>query len=189
MGGITISTGKTEVHRQAALYKIEEDTPDRLVIRAKKIGAIGGGIILLFMGLVMSWGTYAVAEKEKSIGAAIVAGVIAVLLLAGGIALLRLGIRNKDRIIFDRRAGEVRFEKTKLKDSYSIPFGDIVKFKLQFEDRSSSSKEVNIVFRLVIITKAGDEIKVDEAFKPAEMKKLAAKAANICAVPFDESAA
>ena len=42
MGGITISTGKTEVHRQAALTKIEEDTPDRLVIRAKKIGAIGG---------------------------------------------------------------------------------------------------------------------------------------------------
>lgn len=189
MGGITISTGKTEVRRQAALFKIEEDTPDRLVIRAKKIGAIGAGIILSFMGLVMSWGTYAVAKKEKSIGAAMIAGVIAVLLLAGGIALLRLGIRNKDRIIFDRHAGEVRFEKTKKKDSFSIPFGDIVKFKLQFEDRSFSSKEVNIVFRLVIITKAGDEIKVDEAFKPAEMKKLAAKAANICGAPFDESAA
>ena len=99
----------------------------------------------------MSWGTYAVAENEKSIGAAMIAGVIAVLLLAGGIALLRLGIRNKDRIIFDRHAGEVRFDKTKKKDSFSIPFGDIVKFKLQFEDRSLGSKEVNIVFRLVII--------------------------------------
>jgi hypothetical protein len=189
MGGITISTGKTEVHRQAALYKIEEDTPDRLVIRAKKIGAIGGGIILLFMGLVMSWGTYAVAEKEKSVGAAIIAGIIALLLLAGGIALLRLGIRNKDRIIFDRHAGEVRFEKTRQKDSYSIPFADIEKFKLRFENKSFSSREVNVVFKFVIITKVGDEIKVDEAFKPAEMKELAAKAANICGVPFDESAA
>lgn len=178
---------QTTVRRQAALYKIEQDTPDRLVLRAKKIGAIGGGIFLTVFGLILGWGTHALNNK-RTYGAAVIAGVIGLLLLAGGVALLRLGIRNQDRIVFDRSAREVRFEMTKEKDRYTIPFSDIEKFKLRFEDKSFSSKDIQVVFRFVIMTKSGDEIKVDEAFKLDEMKGLAAKASQLCGVPFDESA-
>jgi hypothetical protein len=181
---LTVGQPKT-VARVAALYKIEEETPDRLVLRAKKIGAVGAGIILTIFGLIMVWVTYAVVRSRNSIGEVLIAGVFALLLLAGGVGLLRSGLRNKDRIIFDRQAGEVRFDKTKQKDSFSIPFSEIEKFKLLFEDRSFSSKEVKVVFKLLIITKSGDEIKVDEAFKAAEMTALAVKAASICGVPFD----
>jgi hypothetical protein len=181
---LTLGQQKT-VTRVASLYKIEEDTSDRLVLRAKKIGALIGGILLLFFGLIMVWATYAVFTKEDSFGAAILPGVFALLFLAGGVALLRSGLRNKDRIIFDRQAGEVRFDKTRQKDSFSIPFGEIEKLKLQLEDRSFDSKEVKVVFKVLIVTKSGDEIKVDEAFKADEMTILATKAASICGVPFD----
>jgi hypothetical protein len=181
---LTVGQQKT-VTRVAALYKIEEDTSDRLVLRAKKIGAVGAGIILSIFGLIMVWVTYLVFTKENSLGAAILPGVFALLPLAGGIALFRSGLRNKDRIIFDRQAGEVRFDKTKQKNSFSIPFKEIEKLKLQFEDRSFSSKEVKAVFKVNIVTKSGDEIKVDEAFKADEMTILATKAASICGVPFD----
>lgn len=190
MGGITISAGKTrtEVTRQAALYKIEEETAGRLVLRAKKIGAIGGGIILCVMGLGMSAGTYGVAAAEESIGITVIAGAIALLLLAGGIALLRSGIRNQDRIVFDRGDGQIRFEKTRKKDSFSIPFSDVEKFLLKLQDKSLSSKEVNIVFRILIVTKTGDEFQVDEGFNQSAMKSVALKAAAICGVPVDEAA-
>jgi len=190
MSAVKFNVGQPKtVSRLAALYKIEEDTPDRLVLRSKKIGAVVAGILLLLFGLIMTWGTYAVFTKEDSLGAAILPGVFALLLLAGGVGLLRSGFRNQDRIVFDRPAGEVRFEKTKKKDSFSVPFSEIEKFKLLFEDRSFSSKEVKVVFKLLIITKSGDEIKVDEATKPSEMTALAVKAASICGVPFDKHAA
>jgi len=178
---------KTTVRRQAALYKIEQDSPDRLVLRAKKIGAIVGGIFLTVFGLILGWGAYALIDK-RTYGGAVVAGVIGLLFLAGGVALLRSGIRNRDRIVFDRSTGEVRFEMTKEKDRHTIPFSDIEKFKLRFEDKSFSSKDIQVVFKFVIMTKSGDEIKVDEAFKADEMKALAAKASQLCGVPFDESA-
>lgn len=181
---LTVGQPKT-VSRVAALYKIEEETSDRLVLRAKKIGAVVGGILLTVFGLIMVWGAYALVRSKNPIGIAVFAGILALLFLAGGVALLRSGLRNQNRIIFDRQAGEVRFEKTKQKDSFSIPFSEIEKLKLVFEDRSFSSKEVEVVFKLLIVTRSGDEIKVDEAFKAAEMTTLGAKAASICGVPFD----
>jgi hypothetical protein len=187
MSAVRVTFGKpTEVRRQLSLYKIEEETGDKLVLRARKIGAIGGGIILTVMGSGMAVVTFVLIRGGNGIGEVILAACLALLPLAGGIGLLRSGLRNKDRIIFDRRAGEARFEKTKRKESFAIPFVEIEKLGLIFEDRSSSSEEVHIVFKLVIITKSGDEIKVDEAFAPSEMTELAARAASFCGVPFDE---
>jgi hypothetical protein len=187
MSAIKMSIGQpTEVRRQLSLYRIEEETADRLVIRARKIGPVGAGIFLTLFGLVLFGVAVALIRGHNGVGEIIIAGSLGLLLLAGGIGLLRSGLRNKDRVIFDRQAGEVRFEKTKKENSFSIPFGEIGKFSLVFEDRSFSSKEVHIVFKLVLITKSGDEIKVDEAFAASEMKELAQKAASLCGIPFDE---
>lgn len=190
MSGVKVNVGQPKtVTRQAALYRIEEETPDRLVLRAKKIGAVVGGIMLLIFGLIMAGGSWALVRSRESIGVVLIAAVLALLLLAGGVGLLRSGLRNKDRIIFDHGAGEVRFDKTKAKDSFSLPFSEIDKFKLVIEDKSFSSKEVNVVFKLLILTKTGDEIKVDEAFNADQMTALAAKAAGLCGVPFEHHAA
>ena len=187
MSAVKVTFGQpTEVRRQLSLYRIEEETADRLVLRARKIGPVGAGIFLTLFGLVLSYVAFELVRKRGGVGEIIIAGILGLLLLAGGIGLLRSGLRNKDRVIFDRQAGEVRFEKTRRKDSFAIPFGEIGKFSLVFEDKSFSSKEIQIVFKLVIITKSGDEIKVDEAFAASEMKDLAKKAASLCGIPFDE---
>ncbi len=187
MSAFKMTVGQpTEVRRQLSLYRIEEETADKLVLRARKIGPVGAGIFLTSFGLIMAGVTFALVKGRNGIGEVIIVGFLGLLLLAGGIGLLRSGLRNKDRIIFDRQAGEVRFEKTKRKDSFAIPFGEIGKFGLVFEDRSFSSKEVQIVFKFVIFTKSGDEIKVDEAFAGSEMKELAVRAAALSGVPFDE---
>jgi hypothetical protein len=73
------------------------------VLRAKKIGTVGAGMILTIFGLIMVWVTYVVVRSRNSIGEVLIAGVFALLLLAGGVGLLRSGLRNKDRLVFDRR--------------------------------------------------------------------------------------
>lgn len=187
MSGLKVTGGQpTTVSRQLSLYKIEEDSADKLVLRARKIGAVGGGIILTAMGLVMAVVTFVLVRGRSGVGEVIIAGLFSLLPLAGGIGLLRSGLRNRDRIIFDRRAGEVRFEKTKRDQSFALPFGEIERYELVFEDRSFSSHEVDIVFKFVILTKSGDEITVDEAFAAGQMTGLAAKAAALSGVPFDE---
>jgi hypothetical protein len=187
MSAIKMTVGKpAEVRRQLSLYRIEEETADKLVLRARKIGAVGAGLILTFMGLFLAGVTVVLIRNRSGLGEIMIVGFLGLLLLAGGIGLLWSGLRNKDRIVFSRQAGEVRFDKTKRKDSFAVPFSEIEKFSLIFEDRSFSSREVQIVFKFVIITKSGDEIKVDEAFKPSEMKKLAVKAASLSGVPLDE---
>jgi hypothetical protein len=187
MSAVKMTLGQpTEVRRQLSLYRIEEETAEKLVLRARKIGPVGAGIFLTLFGLVMAGVTVALVRGRNGLGEAVIAGVPGLLLLAGGIGLLRSGLRNKDRIVFDRQAGEVRLEKTRRKDSFAIPFSEIKKFSLIFEDRSFSSKEVNCVFKLVIITKSGDEIKVDEAFAPSGMTELGVKAASFSGIPFDE---
>ena len=87
---LTVGQPKT-VSRVAALYKIEEETADRLVLRAKKIGAVVGGILLTVFGLIMVWGAYALVRSKNPIGIAVFTGILALLFLAGGVALLRYG--------------------------------------------------------------------------------------------------
>jgi hypothetical protein len=187
MSAVKMTLGQpTVVRRQLSLYRIEEETAEKLVLRARKIGPVGAGIFLTLFGLVMAGVAIALVRGRNGLGEVVIAGVLGLLLLAGGIGLLRSGLRNKDRIIFDRRAAEVRLEKTRKQDGYAIPFSEIDKFSLIFEDRSFSSKEVNVVFKLVIITKSGDEIKVDEAFAASEMTELGVKAAWFSGIPFDE---
>jgi hypothetical protein len=176
--------GRTRV-AVASLYKIEEETADRLVLRAKKIGAYLGGAFLTVIALIfLSLAAFVVGSRDT--GIRITVAVLGLLSLWGGIALIRHGIRNKDRIIFDRKAGAVRFDMTNEKDSYSIPFAQLEKVDLRKVDRSTASEE-RILFQVLLLKKGGDEIKVDEGSNPGQMLDLALKAATLCGLPFPDT--
>ena len=85
---------------QIALYKVEEETQEKLVLRQKKIVYLLGGFFLAVMGIVFLWAGLT-ARHETSAGI-IAVDIIGVLFFVGGAALIRAGIRNKSRIIFDR---------------------------------------------------------------------------------------
>ena len=175
---------KTKVN-QVSAYKVEEDAKDRLVLRAKKIGYYLGGGVLAVMGVVLApVGFLAIAPNNT--GAGLGLGVFGLLLLAGAVALVRSGMRNNDRIVFDRAAGQVRFEMTREKDRYAIPFSQIDRVELRMMDQSTA-RESRIVFPVLLVGNGGDETKVDEATNVAQMLELALKASHLCGVPFQDA--
>ena len=181
MTGVSVTFGasKTSVN-QVALYKIEEETPDRLVLRAKKIAySLGGAMLILFGGILTFVAVGVVTDTGPRIGL----GAFGLLLLAGAYALIRAGIRNKDRVVFERSARAVRFDMTKEKDRYSVPFVEIARFDLRQVDESTASEE-KVLYKVFIVRKNGDEIRLDEASNPGQMALLGLKASTICGVPF-----
>jgi hypothetical protein len=177
---VTFGESKTNVV-QAALYKVEEETADRLVLRAKKIGAYLGGGVLSVMGLALAGAAAAIADHT---GVRIGLGIFGLLLLAGAVALVRAGMKNEDRIVFDGRGKSLRFDMTREKDRYAIPFAEIAKVELRKKDKSTASERC-LVFPVVVVKRNGDEVKVDEGSKVADMMELAMKAASRCGVPFE----
>ncbi len=181
---VTIGGSKTRV-TQVALYKIEEETPDRLVLRAKKIAFyVGGAMLLLFGGILLF---VAIGVVQDGVGVRIGLGAFGALLLAGGGALIRAGIRNKDRVIFERSAGAIRFDMTKEKDRHAIPFADVGRLELRERYESTASDE-RLLYQVFIVKKNGDERKLDEASNAAEMALLGLKAATLCGAPFVDRA-
>jgi len=92
---------------QPAMYKIEEETADRLVLRGKKIFYILGGAFLVIMGGIFVYASTTV-ENKASFGAIAIA-ILGMLILVGGIALVRVGIFKKNRIIFDQNVRVANF--------------------------------------------------------------------------------
>lgn len=181
---VELGGSKTKVN-QVSAYKVEEDAQDRLVLRAKKIGYYLGGRVLAVMGIVLAAvGFFVVAPDNRGVGVGL--GLFGLLLLTGAIALVRAGMKNEDRIVFDRAAGQVRFEMTREKDRYSIPFASIDRVELRMKDQSTAS-ESRIVFPVLLVAKGGDETKVDEATDLAQMLELALKASHLCGVRFEDT--
>jgi hypothetical protein len=172
---------KTKVN-QVSAYRIEEDAQDRLVLHAKKIGYYLGGGILAVMGIGLSAvGFLAVAPDNRGVGASL--GLFGLLLLAGAVALVRAGTRNKDRIVFDRAAAQVRFDMTREKDRHVVAFATLDRVELRMKDQSTAS-ESRILFPVFLVSKGGDETKVDEATDVTQMLELALKASHLCGVRF-----
>jgi hypothetical protein len=172
---------KTKVNQLSA-YKVEEDGQDRLVLRAKKIGYYLGGGVLAVMGIGLSAvGFLAVAPDNRGVGVGL--GLSGLLLLAGAAALVRAGARNNDRIVFDRAAAQVRFDMTREKDRHAIAFATLDRVELRMKDQSTMS-ESRILFPVFLVSKGGDETKVDEATDVAQMLELGLKASHLCGVPF-----
>ncbi len=172
---------KTKVNQLSA-YKVEEDAQDRLVLRAKKTGYYVGGGVLAVMGIGLSAaGFLAVAPDNRGVGIGL--GLFGLLLLAGAVALVRAGARNNDRIVFDRAAAQVRFDMTREKDRHAIAFAAIDRVELRMKDQSTAS-ESRILFPVFLVSKGGDETKVDEATDVAQMLELALKASHLCGVRF-----
>ena len=172
---------RTKVN-QISAYKVEEDGQDRLVLRAKKIGYYLGGGVLAVMGLgLAAVGFLALAPSKGGVGVGL--GLFGLLLLAGAAALVRTGMRNNDRIVFDRAAGQVRFEMTRVKDRHAIAFATLDRVELRMKDQSTAS-ESRILFPVFLVAKGGDETKVDEATDVAQMLELALKASQLCGVRF-----
>jgi hypothetical protein len=116
-------------------------------------------------------------------GIAVAMAIIGALLLLGAVALIRKGMRNKDRIIFDRATETVSFDMTRAQDNVTVPFREIGRIELRLEDRSEFEK-CCIMYVVNIVRKDDKALKVDEATNRKQMTELAAKAAAVCRVPF-----
>ncbi len=185
MASFSVEFGSKTKVNQLSAYKVEEDAKDRLVLRAKTMGCyIGGGVLAVMGAALAAVGFFAVAPNNTRAGLGL--GVFGLLLLAGAVALVRSGMRNNDRIVFDRAAGQVRFEMTREKDRYAIPFSQIDRIELRMKDQSTA-RESRIVFPVVLVGNRGDETKVDEATNVAQMLELALKASHLCGVPLQDT--
>jgi hypothetical protein len=180
---VSIGGSKTRV-TQVSRYKIEEETPERLVLRAKKIFYfIGGALFLLFGGILLAVSIGAALDSGPRLGL----GAFGALFFVGGVALIRSGIRNKDRIVFERSAKAIRFEMTNEKDRHEIPFADVAKLELrQKEERTAD--EVKLLNQIFVVKKNGDEQMLDEASDAAQMALVGLKAAALCGAPFVDRA-
>ncbi len=181
MATITIGRNAPTKVKSLSLYKIEEESDRRLVLRAKKVGAFLGGAVLTFMGLGMALAAWIAASGNNPVWLWVVAGLLAALLLLGGIALIRIGFTNQDRIIVDRQAAEVRFEATDVAKRFALRFAELDCVEVRHQDRSMAD-EIRVTFPLYLVKKGGDEFKVDESSDFELMSGLAEKIAKLSGV-------
>lgn len=182
MPTVSVGTGSRTRVTTIALYKIEQESEGRLVLRAKAIGAHFAGGLLTVMGLPTSAVAWMAAVGDNPVWIPIVAGGLGLLLLAGGIALFRVAVTNRDRIVIDRAAREARFDATDVKRRFSVPFANLEKVEVRRVDKSGVD-EIQITFPVYLVCRGGDEFKVDEASDIDQMTELARKIAILAGVP------
>jgi hypothetical protein len=176
MATVGVNFTKTTVS-VVSTYRIEEERPDRLVLRAKKTGYYLGGGVLGLIGAALLGVSIPAFRSGLGLGAFALA--LGLLLGWAAVALVRKGARNNDRIVFD--AGGVRFEMTDAAARREYPREGIERLEIQRDDQSRGS-ETRIVHRLSIVTKDGSRVSVDEASREKAMRSLAEKAAAACGV-------
>ena len=178
--------------KKASLYKIEEETGDRLVLRSKKTWFFLGAAMLIVFGVFILYILLSQTSWRSDKFGIIAGGIIGLLILYGGIAILVRGIKNKDRIIFDRNAAEVNFAYTKVSRRYSILFENVESVSLEAEKKESSTRDSDgrtrrqtyIVYQPTLHDKDGKVHKIDESTNMGKMLELCTKIAQKCGVLF-----
>ena len=155
-----------------SLYLVEEDTPEQLVLRARRFSSFLGGALLSVMGLGGLTAAWISASPSNPLWVPVGAGIFGAWLLAGSVALIRHGFTNKDRIVIDRAGAAIRFDRTDASERFAIPFREIERLDLRTEDRSTQDSTL-IVDVLYVVRSGGDEFKVDESSDHARMRELA----------------
>ena len=172
---------------QPAMYKIEEETADRLVLRGKKIFYILGGAFLVIMGGIFVYASTTV-ENKASFGAVAIA-ILGMLILVGGIALVRVGIFKKNRIIFDQNVRVANFSVWPRSLQAIIPYDSIDSVDMEIiekihRDSQRHRDERYHVYQVNLVEKSGNKRKIDNSTNVDKMLKLATLVAQRCGVPF-----
>ena len=135
--------------------------PERLVLRQKKIAYLLGGLLLRGHGIRFPFFAGLAARRKTSAGI-IAVDVIGLLIFVGGVALIRAGIRNKSRIIFDRGSREVRFNPPPKKRAAAISFDSLPGGRHGFrgkepiqQSKRPSQEEIYRLFKSSFWIKAG----------------------------------
>jgi len=172
-----------------ASYKIEEETADRLVLRAKRTFFIlAGGFVAAVGGIFI----YASTAVKAPFGAAALA-IIGMLSLVGGIALIRVAIVKKNMIIFDQNLQVVNFSVWPRSLQAIIPYGSIASVDIDIVEETISTggrarEEKYVVYKVNLVEKTGNKRQIDSSTKVDEMLGLAIKVAQRCGVPFKGAA-
>ena len=172
---------------QPGLYKIEEETADRLVLRAKRTVFILGGAFLAVMGGIFVYASTAV--KKNSSGGAAALAIIGLLILLGGISLLRVGIVKKNRIIFDQNLRVANFSVWPRSRQAIIPYHSIASVDMAIVEKTSRSSQSGrdekfVVYQVNLVEKSGNKREIDSSTNADKMIGLANKVAQKCGVPF-----
>lgn len=177
---------------QLSLYSVESDSPERLVYRARRIGAYLGGALLLVAGTAMAAGIwYGFATRSRMpLPIYLVAEGIGLLLVWGGGFLVWHGLTNKDRIIVDSVAREVRVEHARWREPV-VPFGAIRRVILRtvVEERPSKGlsgtlrSEPVLLHQVELESADGETFIMDKGSDISWALKLATTLAERCGVP------
>ena len=178
---------------QLSLYYVESDSPERLVFRARRIGAYLGGAFFIVAGTAMVVGIwYGFATRTTiPLPLYLTAEAIGLLFVWLGGFLVRHGLTNRDRIIVDSAAREVLVEHARWMEP-AVPFDAIHRIVLRtvVEERSSKSpsgvmRSESVRLQQVELERAeGENFVVDKGSDAAWMLKLAATLAERCGVPY-----
>jgi len=178
---------------QLSLYYVESDSPGRLVFRARRIGAYLGGALLLVGGAWVAVGIWCgfVTRTSIPLPLYLVAEGVGLLLIWGGGFLVWHGLTNRDRIIVDNVAREVRVEHARWMEP-AVPFDAIRRVVLRavVEERSSKSpsgamrSEPVLLHQVELERSDGDRFVVDKGSDAAWMLRLATTLADRCGVPY-----
>jgi hypothetical protein len=172
---------------QPAMYKIEEETDERLVLRGKKIFHILGGAFLVIMGGIFVFASTTVNNKASA--GAIALAILGMLILLAGIALVSVGTVKKNRIIFDQNVRVANFGVWPRSLQAIIPYDSIDSIDIEIIEKISHDSQRHrderyVVYQVNIVEKSSNKRKIDESTNVDKMLKLATKVAQRCGVPF-----
>jgi hypothetical protein len=178
---------------QLSLYYVESDSPERLVLRARRIGAYLAGALLLVGGAWVAVGIWYgfVTRTSIPLPLYLVAEGVGLLLIWGGAFLVSHGLANRDRIIVDNVAREVRVEHARWMEP-AVPFDAIRRVVLRavVEERSSKSpsgalRSESVLLHQVELERAdGESLVVDKGSDASWALNFATTLADRCGVPY-----
>lgn len=163
-------------------FKVAQETEDCLVLETKRITALLAAAFLgTFGGIVTAAASHFYPPLDRNdLGTLLLGGGLGVVLLALALMFLYFGLRRPDRIVVDRGAREIRFERRR--DSQTLPFDLLAEVSVRTENRSRG-RERCIVHPVVLVTRDARELQVDAASDIEAMIALAAKLRRATGIP------
>jgi hypothetical protein len=178
---------------EMATYRfIEEDSDDRTVLRARRIGPLVGGALLSSMAAVVLLFVVVAAREGDRVALLLGVPIGLLMLLMGALALVR-GLRGGDRIVFDHQERVVRLGTGKPHEELAVPYSSIRSFSLAVVRRASRERDAHgrtyattlVTHQVRLATTAGDRFLVDHSGDSSEMEARAETLAKRCRVKQD----
>ncbi len=158
----------------SSLYRIVEDSEQRLVLRGRQAGPWLLAAFLLLNGIVVLW-VAIYAAGRLPLFPLIAGGGLGVFFTVCGLGALRWAITYRAAIEVEGAAGVVRFRSGRPPTTIEVPFADVASVEVQRERRTGPHGRRQTEYRVFLILRNGDERLIDRSLDGTAMGKLAEK--------------